>query len=266
MGSLSHLYKSFLRSLLTYASPAWFPFLSVSNVIKLERLHRVISRAIIRYLSSYPIPLLPSKVFLSTLRVTLTHIAQPSYQRAHRFPTFFPILDLARLGVKPRLCRPSWRAFASTHPFMIPSASLREVLFAFLFSLPWNLPSFTVEFTLSSRSDSYLSHQVAALAHVDSLPPHDLVLWTNDSVPFRFEKGGSGVLANCFLCGHSFLFSANPVCSSFSAEACAILQALCCINKSAIFLLFHSDSRHLVLFCIFLLLQPFWQELTTPSS
>ena len=37
--SLSVLYKSFLRSLLTYASPGWFPFLSTTNITKLERLH-----------------------------------------------------------------------------------------------------------------------------------------------------------------------------------------------------------------------------------
>ena len=37
--SLSLLYKAFLGSLLTYASPGWFPFLSVINFTKLERLH-----------------------------------------------------------------------------------------------------------------------------------------------------------------------------------------------------------------------------------
>ena len=37
--SLSLLYKSFLRSLLTYALPGWFPFLSATNLTKLERLH-----------------------------------------------------------------------------------------------------------------------------------------------------------------------------------------------------------------------------------
>ena len=35
--SLSVLYKSFLRPLLTYASPRWFPFLSATNSTKLER-------------------------------------------------------------------------------------------------------------------------------------------------------------------------------------------------------------------------------------
>ena len=40
VGPLSLLYKSFLRPLLTYASPGWFPFLSATNFTKLERLHR----------------------------------------------------------------------------------------------------------------------------------------------------------------------------------------------------------------------------------
>ena len=44
--SLSHLYKAFLRPLLTYASSGWFPFLSVTNFTKLERLHRAASSAI----------------------------------------------------------------------------------------------------------------------------------------------------------------------------------------------------------------------------
>ena len=44
--SLSFLYKAFLWSLLTYASPGWLPFLSATNLTKLERLHRAASRAI----------------------------------------------------------------------------------------------------------------------------------------------------------------------------------------------------------------------------
>ena len=43
---LSLLHKAFLRPLLTYASPGWFPFLSVTNITKLERLHRSATRAI----------------------------------------------------------------------------------------------------------------------------------------------------------------------------------------------------------------------------
>ena len=115
---------------------------------------------------------------------------------------------------------------------MLSSTSPREALFACPLFPPWNLLSFSVESTLSSpryHSDPPLTRQGAALAHLDSLPPHDLVLWTDGSVPFPFGKAGSGVLANCSLCGAeaTLSFSACPVCSSFSAEACAILHALC---------------------------------------
>ena len=112
--SLSLLYKSFLQSLLTYDSPGWFPFLSVTNFTKLERLHRAASCAITGCLSSSPIPLLLSEASLPPLRVALTHFTLLSYERALHLPTSFPISGLAKLGVRPRLCRSSWRAFAST--------------------------------------------------------------------------------------------------------------------------------------------------------
>ena len=230
--SLSLLYESFLWPFITYASPGWFPFLSATTFTKLERLHRATSRAITGCVSSSLIPLLLTEAFLPPLRVTLTHFALSSYERAFCLPTSFPISGLARLGVKPRLCRSFWRAFAPTHSLMLPSTSSREVLVACPLCHPWNLPSFTVECTLPTpcfRFDLPHSRQGAALAHLDSLPPHDLVLWTDGCVPFAFGKSGSSVLANCSLRGTeaTLSFSAGPVCSSFSAEACAILHALC---------------------------------------
>ena len=188
--SLSVLYKSFLRSLLTYASPGWFPFISATNFTKLERLHRAASRAITGCLSSSPIPLLLTEASLPPLRVTLTHFTLLSYEWALRLPTSFPISGLARLGVKPRLCRSSWRALASTHPLMLPSTCSREALVACPPCPPWNLPSFTVESTLSSRcscSDPPHSRQGAALAHLDSLP---LMIWySGQTALFLFLLG-----------------------------------------------------------------------------
>ena len=190
--SLSVLYKSFLRSLLTYASPGWFSFLSATNFTKLERLHRAASRAITGCLSSSLIPLLLSEASLPPLRVTLTHFTLLSYERALRIPTSFPISGLARLGVKPRLCRSSSRAFASTQPLMLPSTVLGRLFLLALYVLlgiclrsRWSPPSSIP----CSGSDPPHSRQGAALAHLDSLPPHDLVLWTDGSVPFRFGKG-----------------------------------------------------------------------------
>ena len=170
--SFSILYKSFLRPLLTYASPGWFPFLSATNITKSERLHRVASHAITGCFSSSPIPLLLSEASLSPLRVILTHFTLLSYERAFRLPICFPISGLARFGVKPRLCRSSRRTFAPTHPLMLPSTSSKEAVLACPPFPPGNVPFFTVKPTPSSpcsRSDPPLSRQGAALAHLSPI-------------------------------------------------------------------------------------------------
>ena len=103
------------------------------------------------------------------------------------------------------------------------------------------------------------------------------MLWTDGSFPFG--KGSSGVLANCSLCGTEATLSilAGPECSSFSAEACAILHALCwsrqhqqvCHFSSLLFL---SDSRSVIAtlssppsFLLSQTLWQIWQELSSLS-
>ena len=144
---------------------------------------------------------------------------------------------------------------------MLPSTCSREALLACPPFPPWNLPSFMVESTLSTpcfHFDPPLSCQGSALAHLDSLPPHDLVLWTDGSVPFSFGRGSSDVLANCSLCGTvaTLSFLAGPVCSSFSAEGCTILHALCWSWQ-------HQQACH---FSTLLLLSDHCSVLTTLSS
>ena len=65
--SLSLLYKAFIWPLLTYVLPGWFPFVCVTNITKLECLHRMASRAITGCLSSSPIPFLLFKDSLPLL-------------------------------------------------------------------------------------------------------------------------------------------------------------------------------------------------------
>ena len=137
---------------------------------------------------------------------------------------------------------------------MLSSTFLRE---AFLLET-W-LPSL--------RSPSFPLH---ALALVSSFSPrcgaclsrlslpYYLVLWTDGSVPFPFGKGGSGVLANWSLYGTeaTLSFSAGPVCLSFFAETCAILQAICWSRQ-------HQQAYH---FFSFLLLCDSCPVLATLSS
>ena len=190
--SLSVLHKSFLWPLLTYASPEWFPFLSATNFTQLERLHRAASRAISGCLSSSPIPLLLFEASLPPLRVTLTHFTLSSYERALRLPSSFSFSGLARLGVKPRLCRSSWRAFASTHPLMLPSTCSSEALLACPPFPSWNLPLLIVVSTLSSSFSCLILLFFAEVRLSPTLtlfpPPHDLVLWTDSFWQGRLRR------------------------------------------------------------------------------
>ena len=186
--------------------------------------------------------------FFTSLRVTLTHFTLLFYERALRLPTSFPILGLPTLGVKPRLCRSSWRAFASTQPLMLPSTCSREALLACPPCPSWNLPSLTVESTLSSpcsRSDPPHSRQGAALAHLDSLP---LMIWYSGltalflfllarAAPVFLPTALSVALRPLFpfrQAQYVLVFPLKP------APFCTLFAGLGSTNKSAISLLFSS--------------------------
>ena len=69
--------------------------------------------------------------------------------------------------------------------------------------------------------------KIRLIAHLDSHSSHDLMIRTDRFVLFSFGKGSCFVFANCSLFGAkaTLSYSAGLVCSSASAEACAILQA-----------------------------------------
>ena len=71
--SFCTLYKAFIRPILTYASPGWFPFSPPTHITSVERMHRSSCRIITGCLSSTPIPLLHVEALLPPLRVTLIH-------------------------------------------------------------------------------------------------------------------------------------------------------------------------------------------------
>ena len=90
--SLSLLYKAFVRPVLTYASPGWFPFLCNTATNHLEVLHRAACRVITGCLSSTPSSLLLLEAQLPPLKLTLEHQTLYSFERALRLPPDFSSL------------------------------------------------------------------------------------------------------------------------------------------------------------------------------
>ena len=113
--SLCTQYKTFIRPILTYASPGWFPFSSPTHITSVERMHRSSCRVITGCLSSTPIPLLHIEALLPPLRVTLTHQSLSFFERALRLPPNFPTASLANSNPRTRLKKSSWRSFSRSH-------------------------------------------------------------------------------------------------------------------------------------------------------
>ena len=185
-------------------------------------------------------------------------------------PTSFPIADLARFRVKPKLYRTSCKVFRSTHPLIVSPTCPREALFVFPPSRPSNISSFTVELILSSPCSRTDPPSPAKVRLSLTLILFHLTIWRDGFVPFPFGKGGSGVLANCSLCGTeaTLSFSAGPVYLDFSTES-----GLGSTSKFAIFPLLFSDSLSVLNSLSspppFLLSQSLWyiwQELSSLSS
>ena len=271
--------KLFFGPLLTYASPEWFPFLSVTDITKWERLHRAASRAISDCLLSSPILLLLSEASLPPLGVNLTYFAFSSYERALRLPTSFPISGLARLRVKPRLCISFWRAFASTHPLMLPSTSPREALLICPTSSAWNLPSCTVESTLfsqCSRPDA-LSLAKVRFSLTLTLSLHSIWCFGQTALfLFLLARAAPAYLPTALFVAlrplfpfqqaqHVKVFPLKP------APFCKFFADLGSTNKSAIFLLFSYCLTLAALssppsFLLSQTLRQIWQELSSLPS
>ena len=89
----------------------------------------------------------------------------------------------------------------------------------------------------------------AALALLDCLPSHNLMISTDISVSFSFDKGSSGVFIHCSLYDTeaTLSFSTGPIRSSFLLKPARLYKLSADrgnTNKSVIFsLLLLSDSR-----------------------
>ena len=228
--SLCHLYKSFLRTILCYASPGWFPFISPSSLLPLERLHRSACRVITGCLSSSPVSLLLLESGLSPLQTTLVHQSLSFFEKSLRLPDSFPLSSLSNRVISHRLTRQSWRSFCLGHSLSNALPASREPLVLCPPFPPWNPPTLTVNTSIPhcSKATPQQERYDLAVQHIQSLEHTGVTLWTDGSVPSLFGQGGAGVFMQCSKCStsHSISSPAGPISSSFTAEISALLIGL----------------------------------------
>ena len=214
--------------MLTYASPGWFPFLCNTATNHVEVLHKAACRVITGCLSSTPSSLLHLEAQLPPLKLTLEHQTLYSFERALRLPQDFS--SLYALAIRSVPCRlkkkPTWRSFSSSaiQPFPSP----RETLIMCPPSPPWSKTHFTVSPFIPDCTGNSTARLQSASSRLSSLPPSDIQVWTDGSVPSLFGPGGAGVYVTCSKCNtsNSLSFFSGPIASSFTAETFALKQGL----------------------------------------
>ena len=192
--SLSLLYKAFVRPVLTYASPKWFSFLCDTANNHLKVLHRTACRVITGYLSSTLSSLILLEAQLPPLKLTLEHQALSFFKRALRLPPGFSSLnDLATRNVPCRLKKKLfWRSFCSSATQSLPSPC--ETLIMCSPFPPWTATHFTVSPFIPDCTGNSTDRLQSASNRLSSLPPSDMQVWTDGSVPSLFGPGGAGVM------------------------------------------------------------------------
>ena len=133
---------------------------------------------------------------------------------------------------------------------MLSCTSPREAPFAYFPPPPWNLLFFTVESTISSPcscSDLRFSLAKVQLSLTLTLSPHDLVLWTDCSVPFLLAKAVLVYLPTAFSVSVAlrllFHFQQAQFVQVFLLKSAPFYEpfaGLGSTNKSAVSLLFSS--------------------------
>ena len=160
------------------------------------------------------------------------------------FSNFFFMSDLNKLRVKSRLFDPPKSLGIHSHAHNISYISHASPVYLSFFS------SFIPKPTLSTPCSSSIllfSRQDAVLSHLGSLPSYDFVIFTNGTISFLFRKGGSGILANCSVCGAEAIpsYSSSPVRLNFLltyAPFCELFTDLGITDKIATYLPFSSPQ------------------------
>ena len=179
------------------------------------------------------------------IRVALTHFVLSTYERTVRLPISLPNSCLSRLTVKPKAFTFSWKIFGSTRPLMLspfPRKARSACSFSFLesrFSSVWSSVFLLHALTPTSSFST-------TFTHFDSVPSHDLVIWTDGS--FHVKKRAPTLLPTAHLVTQRppFVYFDRPgVFKAFlrkPAPFCKLFAGLHSTSKSAIFRDF-SDSR-----------------------
>ena len=141
----------------------------------------------------------------------------------------------------------------------------------------WTATHFTVSPFNPVCTGNCTTRLKSASNRLSCLPPSDIQVWTDGSVPSLFGPGGAGVYVTCSKChtSNSLSFPTGPIASSFTAETLALKQGLdwctnhlmTCTFQSVLFLTDSQSALSILLSApSYLLPESLWNVWSLASS
>ena len=228
------LYIQFIRSCLEYASSSWSPWLSNTNLQKLERVQNEALRSITRTTKTCPVDFLRLEANLEPLKDRYVKNDEILMDKYKRLPTSDSRKRMVENHVPPRLkTRHGWRSITTCQHDDIYRDTTTPP------TPPWrSSANFKVDYVnLEKGKANYTSQELKTVSQekIESYQV-DYTIYTDGSTNDRQENGGAGYYAEDAngqaVANRSF--PAGLMCSSYTGECVALLEALEWITITAI--------------------------------
>ena len=198
--SVRTLFYALVRSKLDYAAPAWQPWLSNTNMDRLERLQNKGLRIISGQLISTPVEALRSDTGVSSYRTTSNRKSLCAREKALRSEPDHPKRIIIETAVQQRLAsRSSWRRQVGELAVSLPPEVSNRKPIRHFTTPPWatSIPSVTVHNNLADvigRNASAEDLKSKSLEVIRSATA-DIVIYTDGSADAGTRNGGSAMVA-----------------------------------------------------------------------
>ena len=196
---LRKVYFSHIRSVLNFAGSAWQPWISNTNIGKLERTQNKALRLITGQAKSSPVDALRAEANIPSFESVITANYMRSWEKAHRLPENHPRRLAIASTVRQRLKRPNWRKKASElSALYIPAEDDQRKALTYFTTPPWQLGIGSAQVFpklagITGRNDNDQVKLDAALTRIREVDG-TFTIYPDGSADAGTMDGGSGVI------------------------------------------------------------------------
>ena len=224
------LYIQYIRAVMEYASSSWTPWISNSNLLILQRLQNQALRSIAGLHKDCPVDFLHLETGIEPLRNRYEKIDDILWDKYQRLPECDQRKQLVTAKAPTRLkTRLGWRKLA-TERMQQWNTIKRDVTTGHL--PPWRqLTNLTIDKVHLKKPKEHCTEEElfnTSMQKIGTIQA-DVRIFTDGSTSGDQQNGGAGVYIECASSGrvlHQAKFPAGRLCSSYTGECVALLEAL----------------------------------------